>query len=115
MMLASWAARRLGSALLEPLPLASLIATSLSLRLVFEQNLFGYYFMALAVMLAVLDVLRGRISLYLVGWLALVALGFSPLPWGFNPLSQMISLGVWQVVLVGIAVTLPAGPFTSAA
>jgi len=38
-MLAWWATRRLGSSVLEPLPLVSLIATSLGLRLVFDQYL----------------------------------------------------------------------------
>ena len=66
MALASWALRRLGSAVLEPVPLLALVATSLSFRLVFEQNLFGYYFMALAVSLALMDILGGRIRLQLV-------------------------------------------------
>jgi uncharacterized membrane protein len=45
----AWCAlRRLGPAVREPLPLLSLVATSFSLRLVFEVN-FLYYFMPLAV------------------------------------------------------------------
>ncbi len=72
--------RRLGGSVLEPVPLISLIATSLSFRLVFEQNLFGYYFMALAVLLIVLDAVNGRIRGQLVAWLSLVLLAFDPVP-----------------------------------
>ena len=39
--LAFWASRRLGSGVVAPLPLTSLLATSLSLRIVFEEGLFG--------------------------------------------------------------------------
>jgi hypothetical protein len=82
MALARWAKLQLGPVLFEAAPLVSLIATSLSLRLVFEQNLYGYYFMALAVSLILLDVVRGRIRGELVAWLALVMLAFSPVRWG---------------------------------
>jgi hypothetical protein len=80
MALAYWAMRRLGRSVLEPVPLISLMATSISLRLVFEQNLFGYYFMALAVLLLLLDAVHGRIRGQLVAWLCLVVLAFDPLP-----------------------------------
>ena len=56
------------------MPLISLVATSLALRLVFEQNIFGYYFMALCVTLVLLDVISGRIRGELVAWLALITL-----------------------------------------
>ena len=62
MVLAWWTVRRLGPAVLEPVPLLALVATSLSFRLVFEQNLFGFYFMALAVALILLDAVRGHIT-----------------------------------------------------
>ena len=81
MALAWWAKRHLGPAVLEPVPVMSLVATSLCFRLVFEQNLFGYYFMALAVSLILLDVVQGRIRGQLVAWLALVMLAFDPVPW----------------------------------
>ena len=82
MFLARWAVLRLGSAVMDPVPLVALIATSLSLRLVFEQNLYGYYFMALAVSLVLLDVVVGRIRGHLVAWLGLLVLAFNPVPWG---------------------------------
>jgi len=80
MVLAWWAARRLGTSLLEPVPLISLVATSISLRLVFEQNLFGYYFMGLAVSLLILDVVHGQLRGQVVAWLSLVVLAFDPTP-----------------------------------
>ena len=84
LLLARWAVRRLGSAVMDPVPLLALIAMSLSLRLVFEQNLYGYYFMALAVSLVLVDVVSGRIRGQLVAWLGLLTLAFNPLPWGFS-------------------------------
>ena len=60
--LAWWAARRLGPRLLAPVPMVSLMATTLVLRLVFEENLFGYYFMAASVALVLVDVVRGSDS-----------------------------------------------------
>ena len=66
-----WTLRRIGpDAALAPVALVALVAVCLSLRLVFEQQLFGYYFMALSVSLVLLDVIRGRIRPSLVAWLA---------------------------------------------
>ena len=77
---AIWASRRLGSRVSEPIPLISLIAVSLSLRLVFEEGLFGYKFLALAVTLIMLAIVRGRVSGPLVAWLALASLALNPIP-----------------------------------
>ena len=74
--LAWWVARRLGPAALRPATLLSVVAVSLGLRLVFEQNLFAYYFMALAVSLVLLDAVRGQLRNTLLAWLAAVALVF---------------------------------------
>ena len=53
-LLLSWyVVRRLGQSALQPAVLISLVAVSLSFRLVFEDNIFSYYFMALAVTLIV--------------------------------------------------------------
>jgi len=71
-----WVSRRLGPAALQPVALMSVVAVSLGLRLVFEQNLFAYYFMALAVSLVLLDVVRGYLRSSLVAWLVAVALVF---------------------------------------
>jgi hypothetical protein len=80
--LARWAVRRLGPGVLEPVPLVALLTTSLCLRLVFEQSLFGYYFMALAVSLIMLDVVRGQIRGPMLAWLALGIFVFNPVPFG---------------------------------
>lgn len=56
MALAWWVSRRHGPAALQPVLLMSVVAVSLGLRLVFEQNIFAYYFMALAVCVVLLDV-----------------------------------------------------------
>ena len=69
--------RRLGPAVLQPPALISLVAVSLSLRLVFEDNLFSYYFMALAVILVVVEVVHGRIRQTVVAWLVMVTLVYS--------------------------------------
>ena len=114
MAMAGWAQRTLGRAILEPLPLASLAATALTLRLVFEVNLYGYYFMAVAVMLIVLDVLRGRISIYLIGWFALLLLAFDPVHGGDKLLRDSPPIWLWQIFLVPVAIALAARPMISA-
>jgi hypothetical protein len=69
--------RRLGAAVLQAPALISLVAVSLSLRLVFEDNLFSYYFMALAVILVLVDVVDGHIRETVVAWLIMVSLVYS--------------------------------------
>jgi len=80
--IAWWAKGRLGAATLEPIALCSIMALSISLRLVFEQNLFGWYFMAVAVLLLMLEVACGRIRGEFIAWLGLVALAYNPVSWG---------------------------------
>ena len=82
--IAWWAYRRLGSGVLEPIPLVSLLATTLSLRVVFEEGLFGYKFMALTVMLILLAIVCGWIRGRLVAWIALATLAFNPIPAGIS-------------------------------
>lgn len=73
-LLAAYVVRRVGSAAREPAVLIPLLAVSISLRLVFEQNIFGYYFLALSVMLLLIDVHRGRIRETFIAWIAMVTL-----------------------------------------
>jgi len=113
MTLAWWAVRRLGPDVLEPVPMLSVIATSLCFRLVFEENLFGYYFMAVAVALVLLEIMQGRISVYLVGWVALNALYFYPLPWGNDPVRGWLAIWTFQVVLVAGALVMAVLPLRS--
>jgi len=110
--LALWAKRRLGLRVFESVPLASLVATSLALRLVFEVNLYGYYFMAVAVMLVVLDIVRRRVSVFSIAWIAVVTLAFDPVRTGIDPL-YVVSIRVWQLVLVPAAVVLTVLPLIS--
>ena len=111
--LAWWAERRFGGIADDPVLLVSLVTTSLGLRLVFEVNLFGYYFMAVALLLVALDVIRRRFRPYLVMWLALVTLVFPPLPLGNDVFTTGLPAWLWQVVLVGAALGLAASPLWS--
>ncbi len=77
MAIAWWTLRRLGGRALQPLPMIAVIALSSSLRLVFEQQLFGYYFMSLAVSLVLLDVIGGHIRAALVAWIAMVSMVYA--------------------------------------
>jgi len=78
--LAWWVHRRLGPDAPAPVPLVSLIAVCLGLRVVFEQGLFGYKLLALVVMLVVLAVVVGRITAELVAWLSLATLAYTSVP-----------------------------------
>jgi hypothetical protein len=92
-MVVAWKARRhFGAATLDAVPLLTIVGTSLLLRLVFEENIFGYYFMAVATVILLLDVLRGRIRGGTVAWLGLVTLVFDPVPWGHLTLHQSVPL-----------------------
>jgi len=77
--LSLWARRRVGPAALGADFLISLLALSLCFRLVFELNLYGYYFMPLGVLLILLDVTRGSIRGCTIAWLAMVTLVFNPI------------------------------------
>ncbi len=79
--LAWWAYKRLGPAVTEIGTLLSLLATALGLRLVFEENLYGYYFMAMAVTLICAAGVFHRMSGRVLTWLGLVTVGFTPMPW----------------------------------
>ena len=87
--------QKLGPRTLEPVPLLAVMALSLSLRLVFEQALYGYYLMAVSVLLVLLDVMGRRIRGSLVAWLLLLTLVYvegpttstatlSRAPWGYH-------------------------------
>ena len=110
LVLAWWSARHLGAAALEPVPLVSLIATSLCFRLVFEVNLLGYYFMAVSASLIVLSVVGGRNRLYLAAWLALVTCAYDPLQWGSHPWTFLIPMVWYQLLLVPAALALAVTP-----
>ncbi len=83
LVLAWWCRRRLGDRVLVPATLIALVGVSMILRLIFEVNLFGYYFMATSVLLILVDVAKGRIRGETMAWLGLVTLAYSPVHWGF--------------------------------
>ena len=89
LVLAWWVRERLGERVLEPLALVSLVGVSLALRLVFEENLWGYYFMALTVMLILVESVSGRLRAGVIAWLLTVTLAFDPLPAGFQTNSKI--------------------------
>ena len=117
MVLAWWAHDRLGAFVFEPVPLISLVATSLSLRLLFEVNLWGYYFMAVAVTVLVLDIVRGRLRWSYFAWLALVAIAFRPVIGAVSAwtgqASPWLPLWTWQLVLASMGVTLAFSPLVT--
>jgi len=71
-LLALWVLRRLGPDAFKPVVVLSVVAMSLGFRLICEQQVFEYYFMALSVVLVLLDVVRGQIRSSLVAWLVVV-------------------------------------------
>jgi hypothetical protein len=101
LVLAWWASRKLGPAALEPVALVSIIATSLTFRLVFEENLFGYYYMAIVVMLILLDVTRGRVRLGVVALLTTFFLWHDPVAWAF-PYPHLLNIRHWIPAAVAL-------------
>jgi len=95
---------------MEPAVLLSLLATAMALRLVFSGGLYGYYFMASAVAIVLLDFVRRTFRIEVILWLAFVALVFSPLPWGHDRLTYGVHMWVWQLVLVPPTVALAIAP-----
>jgi hypothetical protein len=101
--LALWFRVRFGARSLDPVPLVALIGLSCACRLVFEVNLFSYYFMALAVSIILIQVLEGTVRMLTVPWLAAIALAFYPL-WIPDRFADL--MWVFQTVLVPSGVAL---------
>jgi hypothetical protein len=101
-----WVARRLGRQALEAVPLLALVTASLCLRLVFEVNLFTYYFMAMTVSLVVLEATRGCIRRTTVAWLAaltVVICRVSMLPFGATRWGAYMQNDILPLVIGGVA------------
>jgi hypothetical protein len=106
-LLSWWVVRRLGPGALDPVPLISLVAVSLGLRLVFEPNLITYYFMALAVSLVLLEVTRGSIRRTVVAWLAsltVVTCRMSLMPFGTNRWGVYFQNDLIPLLFGGVAI-----------
>ena len=97
--------RRLGN--LNAVQLLSLVATCLSLRLVFEANLWSYYFVPLAAMLIIVDVAIGRIRGGVVAWLMMEAIAFNPLPHFIGPAGTLS--GTWLAMNGPLVLTVVGG------
>jgi hypothetical protein len=102
--------RRLGlKSATEPTVLSAVISLSLAFRLVFEQALFGYYFMALAVALTLLAIASGHIRSSFVAWLAMVTLVYSVGPLSLAFFRESWSSGarvVLPLILICVALAL---------
>ncbi len=103
--LAWWTGR--GEKRRDPSTLLSLVTACLALRLVFEVNLFGYYFMAVAVALVLLDVARGRLRGVTLAWLVLVTVAFNPAQWDLNLQRELA--GFQLDLIVPLVATLAVG------
>jgi hypothetical protein len=107
-----WASQQLGEKLFDPVPFLSLVATCVAFRLAFEINVWGYYFMATAVLLVVLDVICGRIRVALVAWLIVLTVVVIHV-FKMRTSYQTLPVALWQVVLVVSAIALAAFPLIS--
>ena len=90
--------------------LLSLVGVALSIRLLFELNLYGYYFLALLVVLVLSDTIAGRLRPLLVFWALLEIFFFNP-P-SFVPTSVAGTVPVWmyQALTAGGGLLLAASP-----
>ncbi len=98
-LVAWWVRSRRPDVVQNPVILLGLLATVWSLRLVFEENLWGYYCMATGATLVLRDILARRASRGTIYWLLLVLFAFGninplPRPWG------TWHYWVWQVMIV---------------
>ncbi len=98
-LVAWWVRTRRPDVAHDPIVLLGLLATAWSLRLVFEENLWGYYCMATGATLVLRDIMVRRTSRGTIYWLVMVFVAFGrvsgyPRPWGVWP------YWVWQLLLV---------------
>ncbi len=107
-----FARRRIGDRVLEPIMMTSLVGTALGIRLIFEVNLWGYYFMALAVSLVLLEAIRGHLRTVVVGWLLALSLAFDPIPGLFqsnaHPWDIYAQLDLAKIVVGAVALYIVA-------
>jgi len=97
---AIWVVQRIGLSAIDADVLVSLLAISFWLRLIFELNLWGYYFMPLSVTLVLLDALRGRIRGQTIAWLAMVTLVFNPILIYQFATGQSYGLGPFRAIQI---------------
>ena len=95
---------------LEPVALFALLSLCLALRLFFEVSLFGYYLMPVSVLLLLVEITSGRIRLMYVIWTGIVT--WTTVGGGLVDHGTFVgvAVGVWQFLIVSIAVYLAARP-----
>lgn len=93
-LLAGVTVQRLGPRGLDPIPLVALLAAAFSLRLTFELYAWGYYFAAAATCVALLEVVRGRIRVTFLAWIALFFVA-----WRLGGLDDGGGVWTWQLAL----------------
>ena len=108
-LVAFWARRRFGPQVLEPPLVLSLVGLSLGARLVFEQNLFGYYFLAAAVLLVLVDTTEGRLRVSTLTWLGVQMIVFNTIPALSSQWRIAITTGTAVTVVIYILVSLSKG------
>lgn len=104
--LALWAYCRLGSCVLKPVIMLSLVGLSFSARLVFEENLFAYYFLAVAVMMILVDATVGHLRASTLTWLSVQEFGLYPTS-GYAPkwvviYTIVVARTIAMVIIVGV-------------
>lgn len=109
-LVAWWALGRLGTRVLEPLALLSLLSLSLALRLVFEVSLYGYYLMSVSVLLLLVEIATGRIRVLYIVWTGIAT--WATVGGGLVDHGAFVGVAVqvWQLLIVGGAIYLAASP-----
>jgi hypothetical protein len=109
-----WAARRFGSSVLQPVVLTCVMSLAVLARIAFETSLYGYYLMAVAVMVLLCDVVRRRLTLVTIGFYVVALAFFDPIPWGGDPVSDSMPMWSRQLILVAYATGLALVPLVRA-
>lgn len=109
-----FAMKKWGAEVRRPEILVSLIATCLTIRLVFEVNAFGYYYMAATVFLLLIDAIQSRFRGESFAIISLISLAYSPVTQYFRwrgqvdgpvvreALPYLVSIPVVATILVGL-------------
>ncbi len=98
---------------IDPADVVALGALALMARLVFEQNLFGYYFAPPVVALVLAEAVRRRLRGDVVAWVAVVSIAFSSIPSNFaarmEPWGRFAASAESIAVVGGLAIALAVG------
>lgn len=108
-LVALWAHRWLGSRPLTPAILVSIVALSLSTRLIFEEAMYLQYFMAISVLIVLIEVSSRYLRASVVAWMIIVTMEyglsrfliFNGAPWAVWA-DHWLPLVALDAILVGI-------------